>query len=65
MGELPVTLSFDPVTNLPGQDAFIECVNAVLVEKGRPDGSAAILLLDLDGFRTIKDTYGHCCPVNF
>ena len=49
----------DPLTDLPNRtllhDRLAQAVRAAL----REDGRVALLVLDLDGFKEINDTYGH------
>ena len=49
----------DPLTGLlnrRGMQDHVEAALARALEQGR---SAALLLMDLDGFKTLNDTYGH------
>ncbi|BCY10001.1 diguanylate cyclase [Actinoplanes sp. L3-i22] len=48
----------DVLTGLPNRAAFYTIAPAVL-ERARPGTCTAVLLLDLDGFKIINDTYGH------
>ena len=48
----------DPLTGLPNRQLFENRLAAVLAAAG-PDGHAALLLLDLDRFKTVNDTLGH------
>ena len=47
--------SRDPLTGLPNRRAL----TALLVDLGRRNRSYSIILLDLDGFKRINDTFGH------
>ncbi len=49
----------DPLTNLPNRRLFREQANILLERAGEAQEKAAILLVDLDGFKQINDTYGH------
>jgi len=50
---------YDQLTGLPNRTLFIERVAEELRGEGRHSGAAAVLLVDLDGFREINDTLGH------
>ena len=51
--------SRDPLTGLPNRSAVIsELADALCAVAGRP-GSAALLFIDLDGFKSVNDRYGH------
>lgn len=45
----------DPLTSLPNRAAFDEHTRALAAEPGR----VSVLLVDLNGFKPINDTYGH------
>lgn len=45
----------DPLTGLPNRREFLERLTQVLAK----DQSAAVLMLDLDGFKSVNDTLGH------
>jgi diguanylate cyclase (GGDEF)-like protein len=47
----------DPLTGLPNRRSFVEKLNQVL-SKTKADSRAAVLMLDLDGFRSINSAYG-------
>jgi diguanylate cyclase (GGDEF)-like protein len=48
----------DPLTGLPNRRFFVETLREVLL-KTTADSRSAVLVLDLDGFKLINDTYGH------
>lgn len=49
----------DPLTGLPNRRGFIESVTPLL-DRARADGlPAALLLVDIDRFKSINDIYGH------
>lgn len=49
----------DPLTNLYNQRMFWELLDYELDRADRHDYKAALLLLDLDNFKSINDGYGH------
>jgi len=48
----------DPLTGLPNRALFDERLGLAL-RRGRRDAALAVLLLDLDRFKNINDTFGH------
>lgn len=50
---------FDPVTNLYNRHAFNERLDFATERARRFGNHAALLLLDLDNFKTVNDTLGH------
>jgi diguanylate cyclase (GGDEF)-like protein len=53
--------SQDPLTSLANRALFAERLAAALATGDRPPGEpdVGVLLLDLDGFKPVNDTYGH------
>jgi diguanylate cyclase (GGDEF)-like protein len=49
--------SHDPLTGLPNRTFFLERLEHALEQPGQ--GDAAVLFVDLDGFKRINDTFGH------
>jgi diguanylate cyclase (GGDEF)-like protein len=49
----------DALTGLPNRRSFIERLEQACGADA--DGVAAILFIDLDGFKAVNDTYGHQC----
>jgi diguanylate cyclase (GGDEF)-like protein len=49
----------DPITGLPNRSQFVEQVERAV--RGRQDGGSpvAVLYLDLDGFKSVNDRFGH------
>jgi diguanylate cyclase (GGDEF)-like protein len=48
----------DPLTGLPNRRFFLEMLRDVLLTT-TTDSRSAVLMLDLDGFKSINDAYGH------
>jgi diguanylate cyclase (GGDEF)-like protein len=48
----------DPLTGLPNRRFFVETLGEVLLTTNS-DSRSAVLMLDLDGFKSINDAYGH------
>jgi len=48
----------DPLTGLPNRRFFVETLGEVL-RTTTVDSQSAVLMLDLDGFKSINDAYGH------
>jgi diguanylate cyclase (GGDEF)-like protein len=51
----------DPLTKLPNRRSFDQRVESIIGahDRGSLSGSLGIMVLDLDHFKTINDTYGH------
>jgi len=49
----------DPLTGLPNRRGFIESVTPLLDRARSGDLPAALLLVDIDRFKSINDVYGH------
>jgi diguanylate cyclase (GGDEF)-like protein/PAS domain S-box-containing protein len=49
----------DPLTGLPNRAQFVEALKAAMARAHRRGTGVAVLLLDLDGFKTINDSLGH------
>jgi diguanylate cyclase (GGDEF)-like protein len=50
---------FDPVTELPNRRLLMDRLNHDLAQGARLGHSTALLFLDLDGFKSINDRFGH------
>jgi diguanylate cyclase (GGDEF)-like protein/PAS domain S-box-containing protein len=51
--------NIDPLTRLPNRSFFEEELSTTIARIDRDGGCAAILFIDLDGFKNINDSYGH------
>lgn len=49
----------DGLSGLPNRELFARRVGAALTERDRVGGSVHLLLVDLDHFKLVNDTYGH------
>lgn len=49
----------DSLTGLPNRVALLEALDAALARGARHRSSTALIFIDLDGFKTINDTFGH------
>jgi diguanylate cyclase (GGDEF)-like protein/PAS domain S-box-containing protein len=49
----------DSLTQLPNRVAFNECITATMDIAGAKGGSFALLCIDLDGFKTVNEMFGH------
>ncbi|MEU4621927.1 GGDEF domain-containing protein [Actinoplanes sp. NPDC023801] len=56
--ELAHQASHDSLTGLVNRAGFQQQAHAALATAG-PDGLTGVLLIDLDGFKAVNDTYGH------
>jgi diguanylate cyclase (GGDEF)-like protein/PAS domain S-box-containing protein len=50
---------FDPLTDLPNRALFEDRLAQVLLQARRRHGIAAVMFIDLDGFKAVNDTRGH------
>ena len=49
----------DTLTGLPNRAKFLEKLHETLIHANRDHTRAALLLIDLDHFKTVNDSYGH------
>lgn len=57
--ELKRVATTDGLTGLPNRNTFMTAADEALRDRGASSGPAALLLLDLDGFKEINDMLGH------
>ncbi|CAN7403730.1 diguanylate cyclase [Pseudoduganella sp. LjRoot289] len=51
----------DPLTGLPNRRLLEDRIATTLTHAARHQHKAAVMYLDLDGFKAINDTHGHAC----
>jgi diguanylate cyclase (GGDEF)-like protein/PAS domain S-box-containing protein len=49
----------DPLTNLPNRELFRNRLRRAISRSQRSGKKVAVLMLDLDGFKAVNDTFGH------
>ena len=59
--ELQRLADHDPLTGLHNRRSFVRALERERLLTVRHGAPTAVLLLDLDGFKAINDTYGHAC----
>ncbi len=57
--ELQKNANYDKLTELPNRRLFFERLERIVVESRRDNKQFSILFIDLDGFKSVNDTYGH------
>jgi diguanylate cyclase (GGDEF)-like protein/PAS domain S-box-containing protein len=50
---------YDPLTQLPNRRLLLDRLKQALASSARSGRSAALLIIDLDNFKNINDTFGH------
>ncbi len=58
-GRLEELAHYDPLTGLANRVLFRDRLSRAIQEAKRTNGMVGLLLLDLDGFKNINDTWGH------
>jgi len=58
---LRIQATTDPLTGLTNRGGFEQALEARLHEAHRYERPLAVLLIDLDAFKSINDSYGHAC----
>ncbi len=51
--------NFDSLTKLPNRHNILEQVESAIESANRTNKKCAVVIMDLDGFKTINDTFGH------
>ncbi|GAY18883.1 GGDEF domain-containing protein [Mycobacterium sp. shizuoka-1] len=62
--QLALLASTDPLTSLLNRRGFLERLESELSRMRSNDGQLGLLLLDVDNFKAINDTYGHMAGDN-
>jgi len=57
--QLAFMATHDPLTGLPNRTLFKDRLNLALSQAARSKSKLAVMLLDLDRFKDVNDTYGH------
>ena len=51
--------NYDGLTDLPNRGLFLDRLDNALRNAKRAESNLAVLFIDLDGFKSVNDTYGH------
>ncbi len=57
--ELERSAHYDALTNLPNRTLLLDRLHQAIAQGRRRDQLLAVVFLDLDGFKTVNDNYGH------
>ncbi len=57
--EIQLLAFYDPLTRLPNRRLLMDRINQALASSARTGREGALLLIDLDDFKTLNDTLGH------
>jgi diguanylate cyclase (GGDEF)-like protein/PAS domain S-box-containing protein len=57
--QLQHTAQYDPLTSLPNRVLLADRLHQAMAQTNRNKQPLALLYLDLDGFKSVNDTYGH------
>ena len=61
--ELQIRLEYlalhDPLTGIPNRRLFTDRLDREVAKLPRAEGPLAVVMVDLDGFKTVNDTHGH------
>ncbi len=59
--KLHIQATFDPLLHVYNRATFFDMANLVLSSEEAKDTAYAVLMLDIDHFKPVNDTYGHPC----
>ncbi len=62
--ELEYRAYYDELTDLPNRSLFIESLKKALNQAKRNESLLAVIFIDLDRFKKINDSHGHCIGDN-